>query len=104
MTEAIIKGALERDFLQLLGTKKSDNRCAIGSLRIRGCDDLSDIARALSDSYGIMCRTGHMCAQPVVDSQMNGEVLRISAYIYNTVDDIEKFYLALDELIAFHGL
>lgn len=104
LTEAIIKGALERDYIKLLGTKKSKDRCAIGSLRIRGCDDLSDIARALSDSYGIMCRTGHMCAQPVVDDQMNGEVLRISAYIYNTTEEIDRFYEALDELVSFLGL
>jgi cysteine desulfurase/selenocysteine lyase len=104
LTEAIIKGALERDYIKLLGTKSSKNRCAIGSLRIKGCDDLSDIARSLSDSYGIMCRTGHLCAQPIVDNQMNGEVLRISAYIYNTVEEIERFYKALDELVSFLGL
>ncbi|KZN32589.1 hypothetical protein N480_25400 [Pseudoalteromonas luteoviolacea S2607] len=104
LTKAIIDGALKRDYLELLGTKSVKNRCAIGSLRIHGCDDLSDIARSLSDSYGIMCRTGHMCAQPVVDDQMGGEILRISAYIYNTTEEIERFYLALDELVSFLGL
>lgn len=104
LTEAIIKGALERDYLKLLGTKKTQDRCAIGSLSIRGCDALSDIARALSDSYGIMCRTGHMCAQPVVDNQMNGEILRVSAYLYNTPEEIDKFYKALDELVSLFGL
>ncbi|UAA39452.1 aminotransferase class V-fold PLP-dependent enzyme [Paraneptunicella aestuarii] len=104
LTAAIIKGAMDRDYLQLLGPKTTENRCAIGSLRVVGCDDLSDIARALSDSYGIMCRTGHMCAQPVVDNQMGGEVLRISTYIYNTTEEIERFYLALDELVSFLGI
>lgn len=101
---AIIKGAMERDYIQLLGSRTTKNRCAIGSLRIKGCDDLSDVARSLSDSYGIMCRTGHMCAQPVVDDQMGGEILRISAYIYNTTEEIERFYQALDELVSFLGL
>jgi cysteine desulfurase/selenocysteine lyase len=104
LTEAILKGALERDYIKLLGTHSSKDRCAIGSMSIRGCDDLSDIAKSLSDSYGIMCRTGHMCAQPVVDNQMDGEILRISAYIYNTPEEIERFYLALDELVSFLGL
>lgn len=104
LTAAILKGAMERDYIKLLGPKTSENRCAIGCLRIMGCDDLSDIARSLSDSYGIMCRTGHMCAQPVVDAQMEGEVLRISAYIYNTTKEIEYFYRSLDELVAFLGL
>lgn len=104
LTDAILKGALERDYLRLLGTKKSKDRCAIGSLRIQGCDNLSDVARSLSDSYGIMCRTGHMCAQPVVDDQMGGEILRISAYVYNTAEEIENFYQALDELVSFLGI
>lgn len=104
LTEAIINGAMRRDYIQLLGTKSVKNRCAIGSLKIKGCNDLSDVARSLSDSYGIMCRTGHMCAQPIVDAQMGGEVLRISAYIYNTTEEIERFYLALDELVSFFGL
>lgn len=104
LTEAIIEGALKRDYIQILGTKNAKDRCAIGSLSIRGCDDLADIARALSDSYGIMCRTGHMCAQPVVDNQMNGEILRVSAYLYNTPAEIDKFYNALDELVSFFGL
>ena len=104
LTQAIIEGALKRDYLRLLGAKTAENRCAIGSLAIEGCDDLSDIARALSDSYGIMCRTGHMCAQPIVDAQMGGEVLRISAYLYNNTAEIERFYDALDELVSFFGL
>ena len=104
LTEAIINGALQRDYIELLGAKSSTQRCAIGSIRIKGCDDLSDIARSLSDSYGIMCRTGHMCAQPIIDDQMGGEVLRISAYLYNTTDEIEKFYQSLDELVSFLGI
>ncbi|ODB36261.1 cysteine desulfurase [Pseudoalteromonas sp. BMB] len=104
LTKAIIKGATEREYLQLLGSHNAENRCAIGSLKVIGCDNISDIARALSDSYGIMCRTGHMCAQPIVDDQMGGEILRISAYIYNTTEEIERFYLALDELVSFLGL
>lgn len=104
LTEAIMNGALERNYIRLLGKNKTKDRCAIGSLRIEGCDDLSDVARSLSDSYGIMCRTGHMCAQPIVDNQMGGEILRISAYIYNTTEEINNFYQALDELVSFLGI
>jgi len=45
-----------------------------------------------------------MCAQPVVDDQMGGEILRISAYLYNTTEEIDRFYKALDELVSFLGL
>ena len=101
LTDALIKGALTRDYLELLGPRSSENRCAIGSFRIRGFEDLSDVARSLSNSYGIMCRNGRMCAQPMVDARANGDVLRLSAYIYNTTSEIECFFSALDELMRF---
>jgi cysteine desulfurase/selenocysteine lyase len=47
-----------------------------------------------------MVRSGHMCAQPVVTELAGGEVLRVSAYLYNEVAEIEGFYQALDELLT----
>lgn len=99
LTEAMVRGALARDYVELLGPTNVRERGAIGTLRIRGCDDLSDVTRSLSDGYGIMCRSGHMCAQPMVDAHASGEVLRASAYVYNTVAEIEALFHALDELV-----
>ena len=65
----------------------------------RGCASLNDMARALIDSYGVMCRSGHTCAQPVPDSCTSGEVLRASASIYNTASEIETLFGGLDELV-----
>lgn len=41
-----------------------------------------------------------MCAQPLVTELAGGEVLRVSAYVYNDVAEIEGFYGALDELLS----
>ncbi|WP_462156505.1 aminotransferase class V-fold PLP-dependent enzyme [Pseudoalteromonas piscicida] len=59
---------------------------------------LDDVARVLSDTYGIMCRNGHLCAQPYIDQIASSQVLRISGYLYNNESEIEHFFSALDEI------
>lgn len=90
--------ASSRNYIKVLGGTDPEDRAAILSMELRGCPVLNDVARSLSDSHGVMCRSGHLCAQPLVDSQSNGEVLRISAYIYNTVEDIRTAFDALDDV------
>jgi selenocysteine lyase/cysteine desulfurase len=46
----------------------------------------------------VLCRGGHLCARPFVDDLA---VLRLSAYVYNTPDDIHRAFDALDELHPF---
>ena len=99
LTDCLLRSALARDYVELVGPAGVDQRGPIVSFGIRGCASLNDMARVLSDSYGVMCRSGHMCAQPVVDSFTSGEVLRASAYIYNTASEIETLFGGLDELV-----
>jgi cysteine desulfurase / selenocysteine lyase len=88
----------------VLGAAPDADRAALISMTLRGCDDLSDVARMLSDSYGVMCRSGHLCAQPLVDAMCEGEILRASAYIYNTEDEVYLLFRALDEIYESLGL
>lgn len=90
---------MKRDYLEVIAPgSESAERCAIVSIKMKQQSNLGDIARMLSDSYGIMCRTGHMCAQPFVDYLANGEILRASGYLYNTKQDVMDFFQALDEI------
>jgi len=100
----LLEEARKRPWLRVLGDAPGADRAALVSLEVRGIEHLQDIARMLSDSYGIMCRTGHLCAQPIVDRLTPGEVLRISAYVYNTVDEIRHAFEALDEIGAAVGV
>ncbi len=95
----LLNEALKRDYLEVIAPgNASAERCAIVSIKMKQHANLGDVARMLSDSYGIMCRTGHMCAQPLVDYLANGEILRASGYLYNTKQDILAFFQALDEI------
>ncbi|MDX3691328.1 hypothetical protein PV726_13475 [Streptomyces europaeiscabiei] len=40
---------------------------------------------------------GHMCAQPPVADPAGGEILRVAAYPYADVSEIEGFYQVLEE-------
>jgi cysteine desulfurase / selenocysteine lyase len=100
-----LEEALARPYLSVIGpTSHRVDRAATLSVAVRGTPNLKEIARILSDSYGVMCRTGHMCAQPLVDRLAGGQVLRMSTYLYNTVDEIRGAFAALDAVCARMGL
>jgi cysteine desulfurase/selenocysteine lyase len=100
LAELMYAEAGKRDYLAVLEPAPAD-RSATLSAAVRGIDDLTELARALSDSYGVMCRSGHLCAQPYVDDLAGTAVLRLSAYVYNTPDEIHRAFDALDELHPF---
>lgn len=102
MGELMWQQAQRRDYLSVLGPPAGD-RGGILSVAVRGCADLSELARILSDSYGVMCRTGHHCAQPYVGQFGHGQVLRMSAYVYTSEDDIDAAFRALDETFPILG-
>jgi cysteine desulfurase/selenocysteine lyase len=99
LTEHFLEELKTRQRLRLLGTDRAERRAPIFSLYVDGLDDLSDVSRALSDSYGVMCRNGHLCAQPLVDAYTGGEVIRLSAYLYNTPQELSFALDALDGLV-----
>ncbi|KZN48731.1 aminotransferase class V-fold PLP-dependent enzyme [Pseudoalteromonas luteoviolacea] len=97
----MLEEALARDYLNVIQPDRSLDRGAVLSFSIPKVNSLDDFARTLSDSYGFICRTGHLCAQPFVSQYSDQPVLRISGYIYTTEDDIKAFFAALDELSKF---
>jgi len=100
---ALVDGALARPGVRLVGPPDHDDRIALVSLKLDNGVSAGEVARLLSDSYGVMARSGHMCAQPLVTELAGGEILRVSAYVYNEVAEIEGFYKALDELLGLMG-
>ncbi len=96
--QLLFSEAEKRDYLETIAPEKSAKRSAILSFRIKGADDLGNVARMLSDSYGIMCRSGHMCSQPYVDYLFDGAIIRASCYLYNTRQDVIELFEALDQL------
>lgn len=101
---ALVEGALARPKVRLIGPPDQSDRIALATLRLEKGIPVGEVARLLSDSYGYMVRSGHMCSQPLVTELAGGEILRVSAYLYNDVSEIEGFYRALDELLSWMGV
>ncbi|MDA9793394.1 aminotransferase class V-fold PLP-dependent enzyme, partial [Bacteriovoracaceae bacterium] len=81
--------------LKEIGT--ADKKANIFSFVIEGIHP-QDIA-TLIDNYGIAIRTGHHCTQPVMEHFKVSATCRASFSIYNTKEEIDKFYESLLKVI-----
>lgn len=57
-----------------------------------------DTAKMLDSMGNIACRSGMLCAQPLVESLDDNGVVRASFYIYNTKEEIDEFIEALEKI------
>jgi len=79
------------------GIKEMDKKTGVISFSIKGAP-AHDVA-AIFDSEGIAIRSGHHCAMPLVTRIMRLQgVPRISFYIYNTEDEIDKAIAAIGKV------
>ncbi|GAA0857262.1 SufS family cysteine desulfurase [Aliiglaciecola litoralis] len=84
------------DGVRLFGD--ADNSIATCSFIVEGCDS-QDLGTLLNEQ-GIAVRVGHHCAMPLMNTLNVPGTLRISLACYNTVQEIDKFALALHQAIA----
>ena len=82
---------LQIEGLRIYGT--SPNKTAVISFNI-GTIHPYDIG-AIIDKLGIAVRTGHHCAQPIMDFYNIPGTVRASFSFYNTFDEIDLLYTAL---------
>ena len=57
-----------------------------------------ETAGLLDSINNVMCRSGMLCVQPLVESLNKEGVARISFYIYNTTDEIDIFINSLSKI------
>lgn len=75
--------------IKIYGHQDTKNRLGVISFNIEGIHP-HDIAGFL-DEEGIAVRSGHHCAQPLMTRLGMDNAVRVSFYIYNTTDEIDKF-------------
>ena len=97
--QTLLDEARKRSYLNVIRDGSDFDRGALVSFKIQGMENLDDIARYLSDAFGILCRNGHLCAQPFIDKTAQGQVLRYSAYLYNTEEEIKFSFESLDQIM-----
>jgi cysteine desulfurase/selenocysteine lyase len=83
------------DGLTMYGHRQGDS-LAVFSFNLKGIHP-HDAANAL-DRFGIAVRSGHHCAQPLMNQLGMDNTLRASLYLYNTQDEVDTLVAALAEI------
>lgn len=87
--EALLRRVTERlsaiDGLRIYGT--TQNKCAIVSFNVEGAHSY-DVGMIL-DKLGVAVRTGHHCAEPVMDHYGVQSMCRASFALYNTAEEVD---------------
>jgi cysteine desulfurase / selenocysteine lyase len=100
--EDLVKYALEefnkRPQIKLIWSKEFKNRVWVFSFYIDYIH-IIDIADEMANN-DICIRAGQHCAEPFMDYLWISWSCRMSLYIYNTLEDIDKFFWVLDSLIS----
>ena len=91
----------EREDIVIYGPEPGAERCGIISFNIRKNRELADPAMIayFLDEEGIAVRGGSHCAHPLMKSLGIEGTLRVSLYIYNTRDEVERFVRVLFDII-----
>jgi len=87
------KRALEFDGLRIIGT--AEHKASILSFVLDGIHP-HDLGTIL-DRQGVAIRAGHHCAMPVMDHFGLPATARASFALYNTVDEVDRLFAALEQ-------
>jgi len=90
------KRLMEIDGMRIIGTAK--NKSSVISFLVGNIHPY-DIGMLL-DKLGIAVRTGHHCAQPLIDSLEIPGTVRASFAFYNTKEEIDTFVEALKRVVT----
>jgi cysteine desulfurase/selenocysteine lyase len=85
--------------LHIYGPPNACDRAGIFSFNVEGMNS-HDVALALDSAAGIMVRSGHHCALPLMKGLLGvaeGSV-RASVYLYNTLSEVDLFVDTLSEI------
>lgn len=58
-----------------------------------------DVGKMLDEMDNIACRTGMLCAQPIVERLNPKGIVRASFYVYNTEEEIDIFIKDLKQIL-----
>ncbi len=84
--------------VNIIGPKKAEDRGGITSITVDGFN-VHDLALLFDDMAGIMMRAGFHCVHGWFNSRKIDGTLRVSTYLYNTIEEMEIFAHTLEEIV-----
>lgn len=101
LTEYAIEKLKELPYIKIYGTKDINKRSGVISFNIDNIHPHD--AASILDSYNVAIRAGNHCAQPLMRYMNINSTCRISFYLYNTKEDVDKFIDALKNVRKWLG-
>ena len=97
LTQKGLEVLLGIDGLRLYGSHKAEEKIPLFSFSVQGAH-ASDLALLL-DKMGYAVRSGQLCAEPLLVRYGETSLLRMSAALYNTIEELENFGQALQKAV-----
>lgn len=100
LNKILSKAMLEHSRIKLIGPKNPELRSSIFNFYIEGLNSY-DIAKLLDAAENIMVRAGKHCAHSWFNANNIPDSIRVSFYLYNTVEEVEFLIDNLKKIIKF---
>ena len=101
LTEYALEKMTQLDYVQIAGPIDLEDRGGIISFNLK--DIHSHDLATIVDSDGIAIRSGHHCAQPLMKFYKLNSTGRISFYLYNTKEEVDRFLESLEKVREVFG-
>jgi cysteine desulfurase/selenocysteine lyase len=90
LSKRLVEGLLEIEKVDVYGSYSKKERIGTVSFNIKGLNP-HDVAMMLDEASDIMVRSGHHCCMPLMKYLgLEEGTVRVSLYLYNTVEEVEK--------------
>ena len=97
LLDATLERALTDPAIKLIG--RAADKASVFSFLLEGAHP-HDLGTLL-DQQGVAVRTGHHCAMPIMDQFAIPGTVRASFAFYNTLDEVDRFFAALEKSKTF---
>jgi cysteine desulfurase/selenocysteine lyase len=101
LAERMVRGLGEIPGIRIVGPRPGEPRAGLVSFDTAGVH-AHDVGQFL-DARGIAVRVGHHCAQPLHRRLGLTATTRASAYLYTTLDDVDRFIAAVGDVRGYFG-
>jgi cysteine desulfurase/selenocysteine lyase len=98
LAKRLMDGLQELENVQVYGSTKPSERIGVVSFNIVGMNP-HDVALQLDQDSDIAVRSGHHCCMPLMNYLgLKDGTVRVSLYLYNTEEEVDKFLVAVETI------
>lgn len=100
LTEQLLSGLEHIERVKIVGEKGARGRIGVVPFVVEGMHP-HDVALLLDEAAGILVRSGHQCALPLMkELGLKDGVVRVSLYLYNTEEEVEILLTTLNKALS----